>query len=135
MSKRTERSSSSSSIDSTVYQEAKLRKVEILEMTTERDELTMEKIHSALELLTTHIDNINRFVELSNELSTFRLEIQAEVKCIKENLSEQDKSLNELWTRNEEQEDKLHTFEKQQDETEKEIAELKEKLKEQNKET
>ena len=104
-------------------------------MTTERDELTMEKIHSALELLTTHIGNINRFVELSNELSTFRLEIQAEVKCIKENLSEQAKSLNELWTRNEEQEDKLHTFEKQQDETEKEIAELKEKLKEQNKET
>ena len=51
MSKRTERSSSSSSTDSAVYQEAKLRKVEILEMTTERDELTMEKIHSALELL------------------------------------------------------------------------------------
>ena len=108
-----------------------MRKVEILEMTTERDELTMEKIHSALELLTTHIDNINRFAELSNELSAFRLEIQAEVKCIKENLSEQAKSLNELWTRNEEQEDKLHTFEKQQGETEKEIAELKEKLKEQ----
>ena len=129
MSKRTERSSSSSSTDSAVYQEAKLRKVEILEMTTERDELTIKKIHSALELLTKHIDN--RFAELSNELSTFRLEIQAEVKCIKENLSEQAKSLNELWTGNEEQEDKLYTFEKQQDETEKEIAELKEKLKEQ----
>ena len=129
MSKRTERSSSSSSTDSAVSQEEKLRKVEILEMTTERDELTTEKIHSALELLTTHVDN--RFAELSNEMSTFRLEIQAEVKCIKENLSEQAKSLNELWTRNEKQEDKLHTFEKQQDETEKEIAELKEKLKEQ----
>ena len=77
MSKRTERSSSSSSTDSAVYQEEKLRKVEILEMTTERDELTMEKIHSALELLTTHVDN--RFAELSNEMSTFRLEIQAVV--------------------------------------------------------
>ena len=84
MSKRTERSSSSSCTDSAVYQEAKLRKVEILEMTTERDELTIKKIHSALELLTKHIDN--RFAELSNELSTFRLEIQAEVKCIKENI-------------------------------------------------
>ena len=110
MSKRTERSSSSGSTDSAVYQETKLQKVEILEMTTGRDELTME-IPSALEFLTTHIDN--RFAELSNELSTFRLEIQAEVKCIKENLSEQAKSLNEMWTRNEEQEDKLHTFEKQ----------------------
>ena len=128
MSKRTERSSNSSSTDSAVYQEAKLRKVEILEMTTERDELTME-IHSALELLTTHIDN--RLAELTNELSTSRLEIQAEVRCIKENLSEQAKSLNELWTKNKEQEDKLYTFEKQQNETEKEIAELKEKLKKQ----
>ena len=47
-------------------------------MASERDELMMEKIHSALDLLTTNIDT-----------ESFCWEVEAEVKGIRENLSEQ----------------------------------------------
>lgn len=106
MSKRQERSSSSSSTGS-VVQETKCRKLERPEMAS--SEITLDKIHSTLETLATRIDN--RFSEISEELTSFRLEAQEQIKSMKEEISQLGKSLNELWGRHEEADTKVRTIE------------------------
>ena len=102
MSKRQERSSSSGS-ESSIKMETKLRRIEDGERATlTTGEITLAGIHTALELLSTRIES--SFSDLSNKLSTFRHEIQTDIKEIKQNISGHGKSLEAVWSRSEEAE-------------------------------
>ena len=121
MSKRQERSSSSGS-ESSIKMEAKLRRIE-------EDERAASGIHTALELLSTRIER--SFSELSDELSTFRHEIQTDIKEIKQNIREQEKCLEAVWSRSEEAERKIDEMCESQRHMHEEISLLKQELKDQ----
>lgn len=91
--------------------------------------ITLSGIHTALELLSARIEN--SFSELSNELSTFRLEIQADIKEMKQTISEQGKSLDAVWGRSEEAERKIEEMGDVQRGMHEEISLLKQELRDQ----
>lgn len=91
--------------------------------------ITLSEIHTTLELLSARIEN--SFSELSNELSTFRLEIQADIKEMKQTISEQGKSLDAVWGRSEEAERKIEEMGDVQRGMHEEISLLKQELRDQ----